>query len=216
MLHGFGGFAVSRGFRTPMQALVISLAGPAVTFLVGLTCLGVGYAGSNAAPYGTEASLQFLIIHSLGTLNILMGVLNLIPSLPFDGGNALKAWLSRKRPDFAAMRLVAHWGLIFTPLLILGALYYDRSFVALFGFIGLVTSYLALRGSGGVRLREVTADRRERKENEERCRRQQERHQDYMADIEARLRERAERERLRKLFEEGPRDPDPRRDRRKP
>ena len=28
MLHGFGGFAVSSGYRSPRQALLISLAGP--------------------------------------------------------------------------------------------------------------------------------------------------------------------------------------------
>lgn len=34
MLHGFGGFATSSGYRTPKQALIIVLAGPAVTFAI--------------------------------------------------------------------------------------------------------------------------------------------------------------------------------------
>src|SRR4051812_20738705 len=32
MLHGFGGFAPSRGLQTPMMDLMTPLAGPAVTF----------------------------------------------------------------------------------------------------------------------------------------------------------------------------------------
>src|SRR5687768_913999 len=56
MLHGFGGFATSSGYRSPKQALLITLAGPAVTFALGLILLGIGKVGGNAATYGTEAS----------------------------------------------------------------------------------------------------------------------------------------------------------------
>src|ERR1700733_6616137 len=36
MLHGLGGFATSQGYRSPKQELLIVLAGPAVTFALGL------------------------------------------------------------------------------------------------------------------------------------------------------------------------------------
>jgi Zn-dependent protease len=201
MLHGFGGFAIARGTRTPKQALVISLAGPAVTFVIAGLCLAIGSAGMSSASFGSEASIQFYLIHFLGSLNLIMGILNLMPSFPFDGGNSLRAILSMRIPEFKASRAVGHIGLIFTPLLGIYALITDQQFIFIFALMGLIGSLMTLMNSGGVRFGEFFADRRARKEAEAMKARDVARSQAYLSDVNNRLKEREERERLRKILE---------------
>lgn len=205
MLHGFGGFAVSSGSRTPHQSLMITLAGPAVTFAIGFICLGISYLAKDAN-LGTDATLQLYIVESMGKLNILLGVLNMIPSLPFDGGNALSAILSRKLSEFKANRVVGHIGLFFTPVLALYGLLTSNSFVTIFGIMGFVTSLGTLLQTGGVKPREALDDRRDRKELEVVKQRQQARTQAYLGDVRDRERERQEQERLRRILEGPPND----------
>jgi Zn-dependent protease len=54
MLHGFGGFATSSGDKGWKQSLVITLAGPATTLILGMLCLGLGNLGVYASTFGTE------------------------------------------------------------------------------------------------------------------------------------------------------------------
>jgi Zn-dependent protease len=201
MLHGFGGFATSSGYRSPSQALRITLAGPAVTFAVGIICLTISFFSKNQFQPGSEASIQRAIIHVVGSLNILLGVLNLFPSFPFDGGNALHAILNRKRSHLKSTRVVGHFGLVLSPLLIIYWAMTGDSFVGLFGLMGTVASVQTLLNSGGIRFREFFDDRRAAKEMQAQKKREQERSQTYLDDVYAREKEREEKERLRKMFE---------------
>ncbi len=201
MLHGFGGYAVSTGRRTWQQDLTIVLMGPAVTFVVGGVAFAIGHYGFAAATEGSEAFTQFYLIEALGRLNLLLGVLNLIPSLPFDGGMALAAIFSRRQPYPKALRVAAHLGLVITPVISLVGLFEDWSLVAFFGLMGLVTSFGTLLNSGGIRFGEVFADRRARKEDEAAKRRAQAKKEIFLGDVMAREKEREERERLRKILE---------------
>jgi len=201
MLHGFGGFAVSRGFRTPTQELVISLAGPAVTFVIGFICLVVGTVGRDATPFMSTPFLQFHVVHSLGVLNIWMGVLNLIPSMPFDGGHALAAILSHNRPEQKARRLVGHLGLVICPIMALYGLFTNQGFLTIFGLMGAFSSAAYLMNSGGIQFGEAMRDRRARQEEEAFKKRRQEQNAEYLGDVAARAREREEQERLRRLLE---------------
>jgi Zn-dependent protease len=201
MLHGFGGFASSTGARTPRQDLIIVLAGPAATFALGLICLGIGTVGESRSLPFSEASTQFFIIKSLGDINILLGFLNLIPALPWDGGRALSAILAHKMPEGKAVRAVAHLGLIITPPIFVYGLVTNRGYFTLFTIVGFLTCYMTLRNSGGVRFGEYFADRRHRKEMEAVKKREQQRQEAYLGDVYDRQKEREEQERLRKLLE---------------
>jgi len=66
MLHGFGGFATSGGYRSPKQALLIVLAGPAVTFAVGILASLAGSYGLRGADFAGEASMQFFLLKGSG------------------------------------------------------------------------------------------------------------------------------------------------------
>ncbi|MBX3117579.1 MAG: site-2 protease family protein [Fimbriimonadaceae bacterium] len=200
-LHGFGGFAVSSGYRSPKQALIITLMGPAVTFAVAGFCLSVGTLGLNAAELGSEARTQFLIVHAVGFLNLMLGFLNLIPSYPFDGGHAVQAILNRKQDEFKSMRVVFHLGLVVSILVLVYGLISGHSLVTIFGLIGGATSLVNLRQTGGIRFREPFQDRKSRKEAEAARMRERARDQAFLSDVMNREKAREERERLRKILE---------------
>lgn len=202
MLHGFGGYAASSGRTTPKQSLIITLMGPAVTFALGFLCLAVGFYGGNSAIPGTAMWMQLNLIESLGRLNLLLGVLNMLPSLPFDGGLALAAILNRKMPEHKAMRAVGHLGLIVSPALLLFGLITSQGFLTIFGLMGVLGCVTYLLQSGGIRMGEFFADRRDRKEMEVVKQREAARTQEYLGDVHSRQREREEKERLRKLLGE--------------
>lgn len=81
----FGGLAtLDRESETPLQAFLIAIAGPLVSILIFgiLTIIGANI--SLAAP------LMFML-SLLALINLYLGLFNLIPGLPLDGGNILKA-----------------------------------------------------------------------------------------------------------------------------
>lgn len=197
MLHGFGGFAMSSGNRTPNQSITISLAGPAVTFVIGFLSLGLGTLLIHAGdPY-----YQGWMFHVLGITNLILGVLNLLPMLPLDGGQTLEAQLSKKMTAFKAMRAVGHLGLILGPIIAIAGYIKGWDFIALFGIIGIFGSLSALLQTGGIRFGEFAKDRKHAKEMEAVRLRAKARNDAYMGEVDDRKRERNEKERLRKFLE---------------
>lgn len=81
----FGGLAnLERESKTPAEAFWVAIAGPLVSlFLSGLlTAIGIG-----AGLTGPAAA----IVQLLASINLALALFNLIPGLPLDGGNILKA-----------------------------------------------------------------------------------------------------------------------------
>ncbi|MBD0307750.1 MAG: site-2 protease family protein [Microcoleus sp. T1-bin1] len=81
----FGGLAnLERESKTPAEAFWVAIAGPLVSlFLSGLlTAIGIG-----AGLTGPAAA----IVSLLASINLVLALFNLIPGLPLDGGNILKA-----------------------------------------------------------------------------------------------------------------------------
>ncbi len=81
----FGGVAsLEKESATPADTFWVAIAGPAVSFLLfGLMTLGNSLI-SLPAPLAA-------IVAVLATVNLTLGIFNLIPGLPLDGGNILKA-----------------------------------------------------------------------------------------------------------------------------
>ncbi len=81
----FGGVAsLEKESETPADAFWVAIAGPAVSFLLfGILTLSNGLV-SLPAPLAA-------IVAVLATVNLTLGAFNLIPGLPLDGGNILKA-----------------------------------------------------------------------------------------------------------------------------
>lgn len=93
-LHFFGGAAKMVGQpRTANDEVLIAAAGPAVSFFLGLA--GLVMSGVTGV-LGLDVVAEFFRL--IGWINVVIGVFNLLPALPMDGGRILRALLTRKYP----------------------------------------------------------------------------------------------------------------------
>lgn len=81
----FGGLAqLEKESDTPLKAFLVAIAGPLVSFLLFFVLSIIGVNLSLSAPLAAVVSL-------LASVNLVLALFNLIPGLPLDGGNILKA-----------------------------------------------------------------------------------------------------------------------------
>ncbi len=81
----FGGVAsIEQESKTPEQAFQVAIAGPAVSFIL-FAILGV------VAGLVPGASPVSIVARDLSSINLVLALFNLIPGLPLDGGQILKA-----------------------------------------------------------------------------------------------------------------------------
>lgn len=107
LLMPIGGMAEFEAIpREPMREFLITLAGPAVNFAIAAVLwLTVGFpdeAGYTLTPLG----LAQLLLNA----NIAMGVFNLLPAFPMDGGRILRAILASRMPYLRATAIAASIG----------------------------------------------------------------------------------------------------------
>jgi len=119
LLLPIGGIAeFDRIPRQPAQELLITAAGPAVNFLLA-GCLGL----AAGLPPGWPLSAEFQdtvrgFAQLLMTWNLGMGLFNLLPIFPMDGGRILRALLAVKLPYLRATFWAALVGKVLSALLV--------------------------------------------------------------------------------------------------
>jgi Zn-dependent protease len=105
-----GGAFLEKMPEVPREEISIALAGPAVNFLLaGLMVPIIWYSGNEdfllilqlfLQPNGNivvfDASIWEYLVVVFFALNLLLGVFNLIPAFPLDGGRVLRALLSKR------------------------------------------------------------------------------------------------------------------------
>lgn len=74
--------------RTAMTSFYVSIIGPVVNIILA----AVGWIGLNHSPAG---SIPWLLFAALTFANVALGVINLLPGIPLDGGWALQALIWR-------------------------------------------------------------------------------------------------------------------------
>ena len=102
LLYPLGGFSeIEQEPPTPGQELAVSAAGPAIS----LALAGGGYLVWRAVHSGVPG----VLVGQLVVANLLIGLFNLLPGLPLDGGRMLRAgvWKVTGRPGQAT--LAAAW-----------------------------------------------------------------------------------------------------------
>ena len=83
--------------KTPQTAFRIAVSGPITSLL-----LAAGFAGIAAAT--TALGIDHIVIAVawwLAGVNLLLGLFNLLPGAPLDGGQVLRAWLWHRHGDAA-------------------------------------------------------------------------------------------------------------------
>jgi Zn-dependent protease/predicted transcriptional regulator len=118
----FGGATPSDpGSREPGSELAIAAAGPAVSVVFGLLLVGAALAIGPNGPTIVLAVGQVLAV--LGALNLMLGLLNLVPGYPLDGGRIVRAivW-GRRGSEAAGWTAAAMSGRLIGFLVVIGGL----------------------------------------------------------------------------------------------
>ncbi len=111
-LHFLGGMTeIDGASRKPRHEFWIAVVGPLTSIAIGLVALGT----SLVMPTG----LVHAAIQGLAAVNLLIGVLNLVPGLPLDGGRVLKALVWGASGNQYKGTIVAGWGGRLTALALL-------------------------------------------------------------------------------------------------
>lgn len=140
---------VSRLERLPkaFQELWVALAGPALNL-----ALGVGLLASqhNFIPLATlREPTDANLVERIAVGNLLIGLFNLLPAYPMDGGRILRAIVSLYRPEEVATQVAASTGkMLAVGMLLFGLLSsnFFLVFISLFVYLGAMQEGAAARG----------------------------------------------------------------------
>ena len=98
LLYPLGGFSeIEKEAPTPAREFLVAAAGPVIS----LVLAAAGYGLSRLVPAGTG----HVLVNQLMWANLLVGLFNLLPGLPLDGGRMLRAgiWKVTRRPGAATL-----------------------------------------------------------------------------------------------------------------
>lgn len=118
-LFFLGGVAqIEREASDPKTEFWMGIAGPIMSVLVGLGCLGIAIADgwrSGAIP----ATPVLAVLVWLGYINLLLAAFNMIPGFPLDGGRVLRAiiwWITKN--EVRSTRIAARVGQVVAVIFI--------------------------------------------------------------------------------------------------
>jgi Zn-dependent protease len=121
-LYPFGGVAaIERMPEEPDQEIVIALAGPAVNVVL-----------AALAGWAWLLTDQPLVLGFVMT-NVGMGLFNLVPAFPMDGGRVLRALLARRMGFLPASKLSVRIGRVFAVAFVAGGLWMVHPTLVLVG-----------------------------------------------------------------------------------
>jgi Zn-dependent protease len=155
----FGGLAMTRrDTNSPGEEFKIAVAGPLVTLVVLLICVGAAatigldrFVHAAALDTNVHQTPALVLLGFLATMNAFVLVLNLVPALPLDGGRIARAIAWRLTGDrVRATRAAAKSGQIFAMVLGgLGLLALSDGLLstAIWALISAVFLYQAARGT---------------------------------------------------------------------
>jgi Zn-dependent protease/CBS domain-containing protein len=124
--------------RDPGQEAKMAFAGPLTSLIIGAACLLV-YGNIIAPNPALSGNPIYLTIWILGAMNIVLGIFNLLPAFPMDGGRVLRSFYARRMSYVKATQSAAAVGKFFAILMaIFGILVGNLWFplIALFIYVG--------------------------------------------------------------------------------
>ncbi len=109
-LYPIGGIAsLTRIPKRPVEELIVSLAGPLVNFVIAILLL-IASIGLSEPSIQIGQHVGFSLIQQLIGINLILGIFNLIPAFPMDGGRALRAVLAMRIDREKATMVAARVG----------------------------------------------------------------------------------------------------------
>ncbi|MEZ5334226.1 MAG: CBS domain-containing protein [Methanolobus sp.] len=125
--------------REPAQELKMAFAGPLVSLLIGFALLILNIVVSAYIP-SYSSTWVYLMVNILGSINIILGIFNLIPAFPMDGGRILRAIFAKRMNYVKATHLAASVGKMFAFLMAVTGVFVFGNFwlvlIAFFVYMG--------------------------------------------------------------------------------
>jgi Zn-dependent protease len=143
----FGGYArLSQQPRSTLAEVVVSFAGPATNLAI---AAGLWQWLGHEAQYPSSNSAY--ILHDLMYANLFLGIFNLLPGYPLDGGHIARALLSAFLPHNTARLIVGYLGMgVGLLCLYLGFIGF-LSFGILFGLLFMYWSWMEIQSANSSR-----------------------------------------------------------------
>ncbi|MBU4077229.1 MAG: CBS domain-containing protein [Euryarchaeota archaeon] len=105
----FGGVSSMEDIpREPKTELKMAVAGPAVSLFIGSVLLIIYEIIKQELLFPDNSYLR--LVWLIGYINIVLGIFNLLPIFPMDGGRVLRAWLAGRMSYIKATRAAAGIG----------------------------------------------------------------------------------------------------------
>lgn len=158
----FGGVShLSRQPRSPGEEFAIAAAGPATSLVIAGVTGAAGLALAGLEWGGVSTKVEAVLFYLAG-VNVLLGVFNILPGFPLDGGRVLRSIAWRSTGSFRrATRIAAGTGEVFAYLLMAGGFLLTLNGAVLDGlwflFIGWFLLSAARNETGGLQLEAVLA-----------------------------------------------------------
>ncbi len=140
VMYPIGGVSVMERDPAPAAELWIALTGPLVNIAIALALWAwLYYSGHLIAMEMLGQASDSNLLERIALGNLILGLFNLIPAFPMDGGRALRAFLARSRSLQDATRIAATAGrflaisMLFTGLL---SGQYILMFISIFVYLG--------------------------------------------------------------------------------
>ena len=125
--------------KAPMEEVLIAVAGPIVSLLLaGLALGGMALAGGFGDWPNSPEELIVMPLAGLFLVNVMLGIFNLLPAFPMDGGRILRGLMALFLPHVTATRIAAKLGQGLALLLVVFGLYANPwlSLIGVFIFFG--------------------------------------------------------------------------------
>lgn len=129
----FGGVASMEIPQKPEQEAKIAFAGPLTSLIIGFICLFTYNYVISSNPTLSQNSI-YLIIWVLGSMNLLLGIFNLLPAFPMDGGRILRSLFARKMSYVKATHSAASIGKFIAILMAIYGIYVGDLWLLLIAF----------------------------------------------------------------------------------
>ncbi|HIH43524.1 MAG TPA: CBS domain-containing protein [Candidatus Methanoperedenaceae archaeon] len=96
--------------RNPSVEWKMAFVGPATSLVIGGALV---FAYEMVVPGFNAGDPYLRLLWLTGTINLMLGIFNLIPAFPMDGGRILRAWLAGRMPYVQATHTAAYVGKMF-------------------------------------------------------------------------------------------------------
>lgn len=147
VMFPIGGVSRLESQPKPNQEFLIAFAGPASNLIIGLALMATqrNFLPLEKLNVPTDANL----IERIALGNLLLGLFNLLPAYPMDGGRILRSLLALRKPENEATQIAAAAGRFLAVAMGLFGLLSQNFvlvFVALFVYLGAAQEGAAARG----------------------------------------------------------------------